>query len=342
MKYFVTGATGFVGGRVVRQLLEAGHEVVILARNPVKASGQFGPSVRIHQGDITEKESLRKPMEGVDGVFHLAGWYKIGVRDKSQGQRINVEGTRNVLETMQELGIPKGVYTSSVVVYSNTHGQLVDETYRFDGHTFLNEYERTKWVAHYQVAEPMIEAGLPLVIVQPGPVYGPGDTNIVHAVLAQYLQRKLPLLPTVTASSFVHVDDVARGHILAMEKGRPGECYNLTGDTYTLVETMRLAEKITGVPAPRLKASPAVFKTLSVIMSVVEKLLPVPDEYSAEYLRTIAGVTYLGDYSKASRELGYQPRAFEAGLAETLHHEMGLLGMKAPALAGSPFGPTNA
>ena len=105
---------------------------------------------------------------------------------------------------------------------------------------------------------------------------------------------------------------------------------------------MRLAEKITGVPAPRLKASPAVFKTLSVIMSVVEKLLPVPDAYSAEYLRTIAGVTYLGDYSKASRELGYQPRAFEAGLAETLHHEMEVLGMKAPALAGYPFGPTNA
>jgi nucleoside-diphosphate-sugar epimerase len=91
-----------------------------------------------------------------------------------------------------------------------------------------------------------------------------------------------------------------------------------------------------------LKASPAVLKTLSVIMSVVEKLLPVPDEYSAEYLRTIAGVTYLGDYSKASRELGYQPRAFEAGLAETLHHEMEVLGMQAPALAGYPFGPTNA
>lgn len=342
MKYFVTGATGFVGGRVVRQLLEAGHDVVILARDPVKASEQFGPSVSIHQGDITEKESLRKPMEGVDGVFHIAGWYKIGVRDKSQGQRINVEGTRNVLEVMQELGIPKGVYTSSVVVYSNTHGQLVDETYRFDGHTFLNEYERTKWVAHYQVAESMIEAGLPLVIVQPGPVYGPGDTSILHSVLAQYLQRKLPLLPAVTAYSYVHIDDVARGHILAMEKGRPGECYNLTGDTYTLVEALRIAEKITGVPTPRLQVSPAVLKTLSVTMRVVERLLPVPDQYTAESLRTIAGVTYLGDYSKASRELGYQPRAFEAGMAETLHHEMELLGMKAPALAAYLFGPKNA
>src|SRR5712692_2050263 len=111
----------------------------------------------------------------------------------------------------------------------------------------------------------MIEAGLPLVIVKPGPVYGPGDTNIVHAVLVPYLERKLPLLPTVTAFSFVYVDDVARGHIRAIEKVRPGECYNLTGDTYTLVETMSLAEKITGMPAPRLKASPAVFKTLAVI-----------------------------------------------------------------------------
>src|SRR5207245_10558766 len=104
------------------------------------------------------------------------------------------------------------------------------------------------------------------------PVDGARTTNIVPSVLAQYLHRKLPLLPTVTAFSFVHVDDVARGHILAMEKGRPGECYNLTGDTYTLVETMRLAEKITGVPAPSLKAWLDVFKTLTATMRGREQL----------------------------------------------------------------------
>jgi nucleoside-diphosphate-sugar epimerase len=133
----------------------------------------------------------------------------------------------------------------------------------------------------------MIEAGLPLVIVQPGPIYGPGDTSLVHTILAHYLQRKQPLLPTATAFSYVHVDDAARGHMLAMEKGRPGECYNLTGDIYTLVETMRLAEKITGVPTPRIQASRGVLKMLSATMSVVEKLLPVPDEYSAEFLRIL-------------------------------------------------------
>src|SRR5260370_42474315 len=162
-------------------------------------------------------------MQGVDGVFHIAGWYKSGVKDKSEGAKINIQGTRNVLELMQELGVARGVYTSTLAVFSDTHGRMVDETYRYDG-PHLSEYDRTKWVAHYEVAEPMIEAGLPLVIVQPGVIYGPGDTNIVHSVLAQYLQRKLPLLPTVTAFSFVHVDDVARAHMLALQQARPAQC----------------------------------------------------------------------------------------------------------------------
>lgn len=331
MKYFVTGATGFVGGHVARQLLEQGHEIVLIVRNPAKVGDLDRPGVTIHQGDVTEKESLRGPMEGVDGVFHIAGWYKVGVKDKSPGQRINVEGTRNVLEVMRELGIVRGVYTSTLAVNSDTHGKLVDEHYTFNGR-HLSEYDRTKWAAHYEVAEPMIAQGLPLVIVMPGLIYGPGDTSPVRMTLIQYLRRKLPLLPANAAYSWAHVDDIARGHILAMEKGRPGESYIIAGPTHTLVEAMQMAEKITGIPAPRLHAAPWLMNTMAATMGFVEKFASVPETYSSEGLRS-TNVSYIGSNAKARRELGYEPRSLEEGLAETLAHEMKLLGMQVPAHA---------
>ncbi len=327
MKYVVTGATGFVGSHVTRQLVEAGLEVIVVVRNPAKARDLAHLGVTVHQGDVTEKESMRIPMQGVDGIFHIAGWYKIGVKDKSEGEKINVLGTRNVLELMKELGIAKGVYTSTLAVNSDTHGKLVDETYHYSG-PHLSEYDRTKWVAHYEVADPMIAAGLPLVIVQPGLIYGPGDTSTVRTTFLQYLQRKLPVLPAKTAFSWAHVDDIARGHILAMEKGKAGESYIIAGPTHTFVDGMHLAEKITGVPAPRIQVAPPVMKMMAATMSVVEKLVPVPEGYSSEYLRVSAGVTYIGSNTKAKRELGYSPRSLEEGLTTTLQHEMQLLGMK--------------
>ena len=329
MKYFITGTTGFIGARVARQLIEAGDEVVAIARNPAKAGELADLGATIHQGDVTEKESMRAAMAGADGVFHIAGWYKIGVRDKRDGQKINVEGTRNVLELMRELGIRKGVYTSTLAINSDTHSRLADESYRFEGQ-HLSEYDRTKAEAH-RIAEQFVAAGLPLVIVMPGLVYGPGDTSSVRTTLIQYLQRKLPIIPRQTAFSWAHVDDIARGHILAMRQGKPGESYIIAGQTSTLEDAMVLAEQITGVPAPRLRASPGLLKAMAALISVVEWVVPVPDEYSAEYLRINAGPTYIGDNAKARRELGYNPRGLREGLAETLHHEMRLLGMPAPA-----------
>ena len=327
MKYFVTGATGFVGSHVARHLVAAGHQVVAVVRTPSKAKDLAELEVTLHQGDVTEKESMRAPMQGVDGVFHIAGWYKIGMKDKRDGEKINIQGTRNVLELMRELGIPKGVYTSTLAVNSDTHSKVVDESYHYSG-PHVSEYDRTKWVAHYEVAEPMIADGLPLVIVQPGLIYGPGDTSSVRATFLQYLQRKLPVIPAVTSYSWAHIDDIASAHILAMELGKTGENYIVAGPSHTLVEAMKLAEQITGVPAPR-SVPPGMLKALSVVMSGVEKVVPVPDDYSAEYLRVSAGVTYLGTSAKAQQEWNYHPRALEEGLAETLQHEMQLLGMAA-------------
>lgn len=325
MKYFVTGATGFVGGRVVRQLIAGGHEVVALVRNLQKARELAAMSVALAEGDIIDKESMRGPMTGVDGVFHIAAWYKVGARDKSPAQVINVEGTRNVLELMQELGIAKGVYTSTLAINSDTHGRVVDESYRFQG-KHLSEYDRTKAEAHL-VAESFIAAGLPLVILMPGLIYGPEDTSSIRTFLIQFIERKLPLAPQKTAFCWSHVDDVAQAHIAAMERGKAGETYIIAGPPHPFIEVMQLLEQISGIPAPR-GVPPGVFKTMAAVMSVVERIIPVPESLAAEGLRVIAGVTYLGDNGKARRELGYSPRPLAEGMAETLHHEMEQLGMR--------------
>ena len=122
MTYFLTGATGFVGGALARQLRDAGHDVRAVVRNPASAAALAAVGVSIHAGDITEKDSMRAPMTGVDGVFHVAGWYKLGIRDRAAAVAINIDGTRNVLELMRELNIPKGVYTSTLAVNSDTGG----------------------------------------------------------------------------------------------------------------------------------------------------------------------------------------------------------------------------
>jgi nucleoside-diphosphate-sugar epimerase len=324
MKYFVTGATGFLGGYVVRQLLAAGHTVNAVVRSPAKAAELAALGVALFPGDITDKDSLRQPMRGVDGVYHIAGWYKIGVRDKRDAGPINVGGTRNMLEVMRDLGISKGVYTSSVVVFSDTHGSKPDESFRYQG-PHLSEYDRTKALAH-DLAEGFIRDGLPLVIVQSGVIYGPGDTSSLRTAILQYLSGKLPMIPSGTTFCWGYVEDVARGHILAMEKGKPGETYIIAGPCHPLTEFFEMAEQITGIKPPRMQASPAMMKATAGLASVIEKVAPMPEQYSSEYLRVNAGTTYMGDNAKARRELGYEPRALRQGLEETLRAEQKLSG----------------
>ena len=328
MKYFLTGATGFIGGRVARQLLAAGHEVITLARTPSAAQDLVTLGAKVHAGDITDKESLRIPMTGVDGVFHIAAWYKIGARDMSQAEAINVGGTRNVLEMMKELGIPKGVYTSTLTVFSDTRGQMVDESYQYTGTNFLSEYDRTKWKAHYEVAKPLMQAGLPLIIALPGLIYGPGDTSIIHQGWVNYLLGKLPILPSGTMYCWTHVDDAAQGHLLAMERGKVGESYIIGGPKYSVTEAFTLAEQISGVPAPRLHPAPWMMKAMAAMIGLIGTIFPLPEPYSVESIRSSAGVSYLGSNEKAWRELGYAPRTLEQGLPETLEYEIQQLGMR--------------
>jgi nucleoside-diphosphate-sugar epimerase len=265
---------------------------------------------------------MRAAMQGVDGVFHVAGWYKIGTRDKQAGERINVGGTRNVLELMKELRIPRGVYTSTLAVNSDTHGQMVNETYRYVGR-HLSEYDRTKAAAH-DLAEQFIREGLPLIIVMPGMIYGPGDTSTLRRNLIDFLHQRLPVVPTRTAMCWAHVDDIAHAHRLAMEKGLPGETYIIAGELSTLQNVFHLASQLTGKRMP-LSVPYQMVKAISMLVRPFDGFLP--ETYTSEGLRVIAGVTYIGDNSKARRFLGYQPRSLREGLEATLQHEMSLLGM---------------
>jgi nucleoside-diphosphate-sugar epimerase len=331
VKCFVTGATGFIGGRLARRLRAEGHEVTALVRSPGQAGDLAGLGMALRAGDITDAARVRAAMQGADRVFHLAAWYKVGARDRSMAWKINVDGTRNVLQAMRELGIPKGVYTSTLAVFSDTGGRVVDESYRPTLLHWLSEYDRTKAAAHFEVALPLMEAGLPLVIVQPGLNYGPGDTSATRDTFIQYLKGKLPLVPRGTAFCWAHVDDTVDAHLRAIERGRAGESYIVAGPPHTLAEAMDLAERITGVRAPRLRPGPAAMRALAAVVGALERVVPIPETMASETLRVTAGATYLGTHAKARRELGFDPRPLEVGLRETLLHEMRLLGMRPPA-----------
>jgi nucleoside-diphosphate-sugar epimerase len=338
-RYFVTGATGFLGGELVKQLIGRGHQVIALVRSLDNASFLKTLGVVLHVGDITTRDTLRAPMQGVDGVFHVAGWYKIGQRDSGGvAEDVNVQGTRNVLETARDLEIPRIVYTSTVSVLGDTHGQLVDETFRADrrdpadrraGATdtpFLTEYDRTKWMAHYEVALPMMRAGLPLIIVMPGAVYGPGDTSGIHSTLVQLLRGRLFATPRGVAFAWVYVEDAARGLRQAMDAGRPGETYLLTGPVHTFEEAFDLAARIAGKRRPIFHPRPLVMRGLAKMMSILEGWdvrAPMP----SETLRLMAGTTWIGSSEKAAKDLGFTARPLEEGLRHTIEHELRQLGM---------------
>jgi nucleoside-diphosphate-sugar epimerase len=326
MRYCVTGATGFVGGEVTRQLRAAGHSVTALVRDPARAAALRALGVELQPGDITDRDALRRAMAGVDGVFHIAGWYKVGARDTRDAEAVNIEGTRNVLAVMRELQVPKGVYTSSIIVHSDTRGRLVDETYRFSGE-HLSVYARTKAAAH-ALAEQAGRDGLPLVTVQPAVVYGPGDTSSVRTTMHQLLRGRLPVMPAGTVFSWVHIEDAARGHLQAMEHGRPGESYILTGSAHGFDEVIRLAAATAGVAVPRLTAPAGLLRAAARLVGVIERILPLqlPETYTAEGLRMTSGVTYIADGSKAERELGFRARPFAEGMRATIEHELRALG----------------
>jgi dihydroflavonol-4-reductase len=323
MRYFVTGATGFIGAVVVRKLLARGDEVVALVRDPGRATHLSDQAVELVAGDVADRSSLVAPMRDVDGVFHIAGWYKVGVDDRAAAWATNVNGTTNVLDAMAEAGVAKGVYTSTLAVNSNTNGVMVDESYRFVGR-HLSLYDATKAEAH-RIAATRIRDGLPLVVVMPGLVYGPDDPSSVGTTLRQLLKGRLPAVPRGTEFCWAHVDDTADAHLLAMDRGSEGESYMISGPRHSLLEAMTAAADVAGVRAP-IGLPDTALRSLSPVSGLLGRVLPLPPEYTAEGLRVASGVTYLGSNDKARRELGFAPRPLDVGWPPVVIHELATLG----------------
>ena len=315
MKAFVTGGTGFIGQHIVRKLIERGDDVYALARSERSAAIVRGLGATAVNGDITDTASMRDDMVGSDVVFHIAAWYKVGSSDWEKAESINVGGTRKVLRLANELGVPKIVYTSTVGVFGNTNGQLVDETYE-QGAPFLTEYERTKWLAHYKVALPLIEKGAPIIIVMPGGVYGPGDTSIL-AEMMRLFYRGLPAVPgPETTLTFAHVEDVAEGHLLAAEKGRVGESYILAGPSIPLGEMFDFWSHLTGKPSPTIRIPSQLLRPFAPLMGAIGNVISLPSAFSQEATASL-GATYMARSDKAREQLGWQTRPLQTGMLET-------------------------
>jgi len=320
VKVFVTGGTGFIGGEVVRQLRERGDDVACLVRSPEKAAKLTELGCEPISGDLGDAEALRNGMRGCDGLIHAAAMYEVGIPAKQHPAmyEANVRGSERVLQAALEAKVGKVVYVSTVGTFGNTHGEIVDESYRHPGKDFTSYYEETK-LEGQRIAERMIaDEGLPCVIVQPGGVYGPGDESQVADLLKEFFAGRLFLLPFPDLGICLsHVEDIATGILLGLDKGKAGETYVISGPATTMREAIETIASVSGRKAPKRNLPTALMKAMAPIGPVVGKMIGQPPNMR-ELISTADGVTFWASYDKAGRELGYAPRGIEEGIRQTL------------------------
>jgi dihydroflavonol-4-reductase len=299
MKAFLTGGTGFVGTALIKELLAHGAEVTATVRTFERAQ-QLPRGVRAVPADITKPNALPNAMRGHDVVFHLAAVTRTGVplKDRERVQRINVEGTRHVLNAAAEAGVPRIIHVSCASVAAE---DLVLET----------ETQRAKQRAHFEVAVEMQKRGLPLTIACLGTVYGPGDASgLARLMKWQARGRLLVMLAPESVRAFTFVEDAARGLRLCAERGRAGETYNLVGPRHTFKEFFAACAEATGQPAPYVWLPPAVARGAA-------RLLQRPLPAWTERLRSLTTSTPEVSSEQAQAELGWKARGLRDGLSET-------------------------
>jgi dihydroflavonol-4-reductase len=322
VKVFVTGGTGFIGSAVVRQLRARGDDVVALARNPAKGAALEALGCTLVAGDLNDERAIRAGMEGCDAVIHAAAVYEVGipVSERQSMREANVGGTERVLGAALEAKIPKVVYVSTVGIFGNTHGRVVDETYENPADNFTSEYEKTKWEAH-KAAQRLIGEGLPCVIVQPGGVYGPGDESATGRLLEQFLEGKMPLIPFPELGiCLTHVEDIAAGILLGLDKGVAGEAYVISGPVTTVREAIEVVAAETGKKAPKHAMPTGLMKLMTPFGGLVGKVMNQPPNLR-ELISSADGVTFWANHDKATRELGYEPRGLQEGIHAMLEAE---------------------
>lgn len=254
MRVLVTGATGFVGANLVRALLHNNFTVRILIRPTSRLTSIEGLDVERSTGDLTDSASLTRALRGCDALFHTAAHYSLWESDPSIFDKVNVEGTRRILEIAGRADISKIVYTSSVAAVGFRHdGKPADETIVMDDKDLVGHYKRSKYRAEQLVFE-FAEKGLPVVIVNPSAPIGPFDIKPTPTgrIITDFLLGKMPAYMD-TGLNCVDVRDVAQGHILALHKGKTGERYILGNANLTFKEILELISEITGRPTPKFR-----------------------------------------------------------------------------------------
>jgi nucleoside-diphosphate-sugar epimerase len=330
-KVLVTGATGFIGTRLVQALVERGNRVRALSRRadpqpPPGFDWEHGgplahPNVELVRGDITDPESLRQAVEGCRYVFHLAAYAKNWAPDPKTYHRMNVEGMQNVFEAAEREAVERIVWTSTCVTLGPSRpGEVGDEQTPRTTDRFLTEYEETKAIAEQHAIE-RARDGLPVVIVNPTRVYGPGqltEGNSVTLLIDQYDRGKAPILLNrgVNVGNWVLVDDVAEGHILAMEKGRIGERYLLGGENASLKELLDTVDRVSGKRHFRMPVFPPGALTFAWLQKKRAEWLGIYPQITPGWVRTFL-VEWAQSSDKAEKELGYRRTPLEEGVRMT-------------------------
>ncbi|MFQ5913107.1 MAG: hopanoid-associated sugar epimerase [Nitrospinota bacterium] len=321
MKVFVTGGSGFVGANLIRLLVSQGQSVRALVRpGSLRAHLADLPQDRLEwvEGDLTSTDSLRRAIGGCRRLYHLAADYRLWVPDPERMYAVNVRGARAVLEAAKELGVEKAVHCSSVAVLgTSADGTPLDETSDPGVHALEGHYRKSKYLGEKEALAVHSE-GFPVVVVNPSAPVGPWDVKPTPTgrVVLDFQRGRMPAYLD-TGLNLVDVRDVARGHLLAMERGKPGERYLLGNVNLTLREILEILAGITGRPAPKIRLPHGLALVMAHVNEAISRvtrrqpLIPLSAvRHAAHYM------FYKSD--KAVRELGYMPTPIEIALRDAI------------------------
>lgn len=319
MTTLVTGASGFIGSAVVRALLQAGHEVRVLLRPQSDRRNIEGLSVGVVIGDLTDRASLARAVAGCDALFHVAADYRIWVPDPDHIYGINVGGTRELMMAAADAGVSRIVYTSSVATLGlNGDGSPADEDTPATISDMIGHYKRSKFLAEQAVRELIGQAGLPAVIVNPSAPVGPRDIRPTPTgrLIVDAARGRMPAY-VETGLNLVHVDDVAVGHVLALERGRIGERYILGAENMSLRDILRAIAEISGKHAPHLRLPHSVVLPLAYVCETWARLSGSEPWITVDGVRLAKKHMYFSA-DKARRELGFDPRPARQALVDAI------------------------
>jgi farnesol dehydrogenase len=318
VRILLTGGTGFLGKSVARALAGRGHALRLLARTASDLQGLPGDA-EIVRGDVTDGDGLRRAAGGCDAVVHMAALVRMWVPDPGRFEAVNVGGFRNALAAARAAGA-RLLYTSSFIAVGPAGPEPADESRVHPGDRFRNAYERTKARADAAARE-AAAVGADIVVIYPGVVYGPGDLtdgNLVVKMVADHLRGRLPGIvgPGDRLWSYSFVEDVALGHVLALERGGKGERYFLAGANATLGELFATLQRLAGTRPPR-RIPYRLASALGRAMYLWAELTGHPPALTHEVVNVFRE-HWAYTSAKAERELGYRPTPLEEGLRQTL------------------------